>query len=479
VRRRTTRRRSAFTLLLALFLVTIRATGQETGAPPGRPIEERLSALEEKVRRLEKQLKESRVEVTPDETVEARLERLETRVAELLSRIESQRPVPAQPATEPQAVQASLTTPSSAPSPPPPPVGETMGTMPYAGYMELHLNQARGQASQLDFHRFILLFGHTFSPRIKFWSEVEIEHAFIEPGEEGGEIAVEQAYLDFFMRPELNFRAGILLAPVGIINERHEPPAFHGVERPFVDTVIIPTTWFDAGFGIHGDLGRGFSYKLYGMAPPDASGFSAEEGIRGGRQSGFLSVVNDLGVTGRVEYRGVRRLTLGSSLFAANTGFRFQNPNPRLGLKLNPRLSLFEFDGRYRWRRFELRGEFAQLWISQTKELNLALEQQLGFNPNIARSQLGYYGEAAYHVLPFHKTLDIVPFFRFERFNTQHRMAEGFLPLPQFDRTAYTLGFSVRPNPDVALKLDYQFMRNRSDVIPIPNRFNVGIGWWF
>ena len=352
-----------------------------------------------------------------------------------------------------------------------------MSTMPYAGYMEMHFNQASGQPNQLDFHRFILLFGHTFSPRIKFWSEVEIEHVFMEGGEEGGELAIEQAYLDFFMKPELNFRAGVLLAPVGIINERHEPPAFYGVERPFVDTVVIPTTWFDAGFGIHGDLGRGFSYKLYGMAPPDATGFSAEEGIRGGLQKGFLSTVNDLGVTGRVEYRGVPRLTLGSSFFVANTGFRFPNKTPNLNL--NPRLSLFEFDGRYRWQRFEFRSEFAQLWTSQTAELNRALEQQMGFNPNFARSQLGYYGEAAYHVLPFRKTLDVAPFFRFERFNTQHRMAQGFQPLPQFDRTAYTLGFSLRPSPDVALKLDYQFMRNRSEVIPIRNRFNVGIGWWF
>lgn len=466
-----------YALMLALLFIPSHAAGQETGAGAGASIEERLAALEGKVHQLEKQLRVSPIEVSPDNAVEERLARLEARVAQLSSRVGAQSPEPAQPSTDSQPVQALVTTPPPAPSPTPPAEVETMRTMPYAGYMEMHFNQASGQPNQLDFHRFILLFGHTFSPRIKFWSEVEIEHVFMEGGEEGGEFAIEQAYLDFFMKPELNFRAGVLLAPVGIINERHEPPAFYGVERPFVDTVIIPTTWFDAGFGIHGDLGRGFSYKLYGMAPPDATGFSAEEGIRGGRQHGFLSTVNDLGVTGRVEYRGVPRLTLGSSFFVANTGFRFPNKTPNLNL--NPRLSLFEFDGRYRWRRLEFRGEFAQLWTSQTAELNRALEQQMGFNPNVAKSQLGYYAETAYHVLPFHKTVDVAPFFRFERFNTQHRMAQGFLPLPQFDRTAYTLGISFRPNPDVALKLDYQFMRNRSEVIPIPNRFNVGIGWWF
>ncbi len=216
----------------------------------------------------------------------------------------------------------------------------------------MHLNRVKGEPTLLDFHRFVLLFGHSFSPRIKFWSELEVEHAFIEGGEKSGEIEVEQAFLNFFLKPELNFRTGILLAPVGILNERHEPPSFFGVERPFVDTVIIPSTWFDPGFGIYGDLGEGFSYKLYAMAVPDATGFSAEEGIRGGRQHAFLPVFDSPGITGRVEYCAISRLTLGSSFFFANTGFQLPN--------LDPRFSLFEFDGRYRYRRAEFRGQFAQ-----------------------------------------------------------------------------------------------------------------------
>src|SRR5207249_563201 len=95
-----------------------------------------------------------------------------------------------------------------------------------------------------------------------------------------------QAYVDFLLTRELNFRAGMLLAPVGIINERHEPPVYHGVERPFVDTVIIPTTWFDAGAGIHGELRHGFRYRAYAMAPLNSLEFSADEGIREGRQKG-------------------------------------------------------------------------------------------------------------------------------------------------------------------------------------------------
>ena len=53
----------------------------------------------------------------------------------------------------------------------------------------------------------------------------------------------------------------MVLVPMGIINERHEPPVFQGVERPFVDTVIVPTTWFEVGAGVHGEVGTGFRYR--------------------------------------------------------------------------------------------------------------------------------------------------------------------------------------------------------------------------
>ena len=150
-----------------------------------------------------------------------------------------------------------------------------------SGYMDFHFNNIEHQDATLDFHRFVLLFTHRFSDRVRFVSELEVEHAFVAGLEEAGELELEQAYIDFLVTRALNFRAGMLLVPVGIINERHEPPVFHGVERPFVDTVIVPSTWFEAGAGVHGELGRGLRYRAYVMAPLDAAGFSADEGVRG------------------------------------------------------------------------------------------------------------------------------------------------------------------------------------------------------
>ena len=144
--------------------------------------------------------------------------------------------------------------------------GDETAYMPVSGYMDFHVNNDGLNPTQFDFHRFVLMFWHVFSDRIRFWSEIELEHALVEGGEPTGELELEQAYLDFLINPRFNFRAGMLLTPMGIINERHEPPSFHGVERPFTDTVIIPTTWFGSGAGVTGDLGKGFPLRKVGEA---------------------------------------------------------------------------------------------------------------------------------------------------------------------------------------------------------------------
>lgn len=348
---------------------------------------------------------------------------------------------------------------------------EAQTRLPVAGYMDFHLNKDTGQPFRPDFHRFVLLFGHSFSDRVKFWSELEVEHALVEGGEESGEVALEQGYLDFLIKPAFNLRAGMMLTPVGIINERHEPPAFNGVERPFVETVIIPTTWRELGFGFTGDLGRGFRYRAYLTSALDASRFDAGTGISGGRTAGFDSSFRNPAKVARVEYAGVRRMTLGGSFYSGHTGFNTPG--------VNPRVTIGEFDGRYSFRRLDLRGLFANTWVSQAGELNWRLEQNVGINPNVASQMRGYYLEPGIHVLPRRAGSDAILFARYEKYNTQHRMPEGYLPLPQFNRASWVTGVTYKPNADVAIKFDYVFNRNASAVVRAINGVNLGIGWWF
>ena len=224
------------------------------------------------------------------------------------------------------------------------------GVPTLSGYMEMHLNKVEDLPTQIDFHRFVLMVGHSFSDRLKFWSEVEVEHAFVEGGEETGEVAVEQAYVDLMINRRMSLRAGMVLVPVGIQNERHEPPTFQGVERTFVDTVIVPTTWRDTGIGLFGDLGGGFSYRAYALPGLNAAEFSADEGIAEGRQQGSQADASDPAVTGRLEYRR-GGLTSGASFWRGGSGFGLI----RLDIE-TPTVGVSSLDARYRRGRSELRG---------------------------------------------------------------------------------------------------------------------------
>jgi hypothetical protein len=456
----------------ALCWLVLVAGMLQPGPIRAKSSEDRIAALEARLSRLERSLELLLQKIGGAAPVESgavkELKEATQPLAAELQQLQAASAPKAESAAAPAQVSTLAAVSASAPQDD---AASEIQNVPYAGYMETHLNHDSLNPTTFDFHRFVLLFGHGFGNRIRFWSELEFEHAFVEGRAVSGEIALEQAYLDFLIHPKLNFRAGMLLSPVGIINERHEPPSFNGVERPFVDTFIIPSTWFGSGGGFVGDLGKGFAYKAYLMTSLDAAGFSAGEGFRGGRQNGFLENAQHMAPVGRLEYRGLPGLDLGTSFWTGRTGFNLRN--------IQGQARIFEFDGRFRKGRFDARGQFATNRLDNAAEINRAVQRQTGVNPNIARAMRGFYLEGAAHLFPTHFKHDLVTFYRYENFDTQHRMPAGFLPLKQFDRSAHILGLTYYPYPDVALKFDYNFMRNASQVVRVPNRWNFGVGWWF
>jgi hypothetical protein len=349
---------------------------------------------------------------------------------------------------------------------------------PVSGYMEVEFTNPDFGNPTLDFRRFVLIFAHRFTPRIRFMSELEVEHALVsgEGGDEGGSLELEQAYLDFLIDRRFNVRAGQILVPVGLINERHEPPVYYGVRRPFVDTFIIPTTWFDAGAGIFGEFGRGWRYRVYAMPPFDATRFSADEGLSESAQHGSRAIVRHWAGTGRVEYLAIRRLALGASFWS---GRSLSGTGESPSAVPDPRVTLAEFDGRGRLGRLEMRGEWVTVAIDGARELNFVRRLREGVDPNIASGMLGWYVEAAHPLLPFPSPREVVGFLRYEKFDTQHEMPPGAQPLAQFKRSAWEFGVSYYPDPDVVVKIDYTVQRNESAIVPGVRSFNVGLGWWF
>ena len=174
-----------------------------------------------------------------------------------------------------------------------------------------------GAVDRIDALRGILYVGYKFNDRLLLNTEIEIEHV--------NEIFLEFAYLDYRLSDALGVRAGLLLAPMGLVNELHEPPVFLGTVRPLTETQLIPSTWRENGVGVFGGAGP-LAYRVYLMSSFDgvgggasgAVGFSAK-GLRGGRQKGSRGLSEDLGVVGRIDYVGVPGLLVGASAFRGET----------------------------------------------------------------------------------------------------------------------------------------------------------------
>ena len=308
------------------------------------------------------------------------------------------------------------------------------------------------RGSRVDYLRQVLYVGYKFSDKILLNSELEIEHAKV--GEEaGGELALEFAYLELQPRREIGLRAGLLLLPLGFLNELHEPPVSRGARRPLVETAIIPSTWRENGLGLFGEAGP-LQWRAYVVAGLSSAGFSAQ-GLRGGRQEGSLSSANDLGLTGRVDLAG-RGLLAGGSFFSGESG-----QGARVGgRELTARVTLFDLHAQYERAGLRLRGLWARSTLADAARVNE--HNGLSGAASVGGAQSGWYLEASYDVLTLVSPgrWSLIPYLRYEWLDTQQRVPAGYARDPGREQNALAGGLELKPLPQVVFKLDYQRLRD-------------------
>ena len=339
----------------------------------------------------------------------------------------------------------------------------------FFGYGEFNYNRFRDEqrTSKADLRRFVLGLGYSFNDQLSLHSELELEHAVVSKDDEG-EIEMEQAYLNYRFSDALNVKGGLFLIPLGILNETHEPPTYYGVERNDVETRIIPTTWRELGFGVHGFAAAGLRYDV-GIT----TGFNAAKlddpsvGIRSAHQEGQLADAHDLSVYGALNYIAPG-LLVGGGLFTGNTGQNGQ-ANPLLR-GVAARLTLWDVHARYAIRGFDLQALYAAGTLGDSERLTAALGLAA------PKSLKGWYGQAAYHL--YRKgDLDFAPFVRLERFEIrqQEDPASGLFQDPANLERVRTVGFNLYVHPQVVIKSDFQrYSADRSR-----DRFNIGLGYMF
>ncbi len=395
-------------ILLGLGLLML--LGSAHAATPSQEemweiIQQQQSVIEELQRKLE--MTERKVEVT-DKKVEDSREELEAAA---------------------EAIEEAQTTANSA--------ATWADKTSVGGYGELHYNSVEGD-DEVDFHRLVLFFGHEFTDGIRFFSELELEHAVAGEGE-NGEIELEQAWIELDINDHHRLRTGLDIVPVGIINYNHEPNTFYGVERPEVEKRIIPSTWSEAGIGVNGDFAPGWNYDVVLH-----SGLQTITSIRAGRQKVSEANADHPALTTRLRYTGIPGLEVGGSVHYQSdiTGDLASGSNSA---------SLIE--GHVDWKHssgFGLRALYAQWDLDSV--LAAAGDDE----------QYGYYVEPAYRFpLSFIKG-EAGVFIRYSEWNLSDAS----------ENDRFETGMNYWPHENIAFKFDW-FDQNAD------NGFNLGMGYQF
>lgn len=365
-------------------------------------------------------------------------------------------------------------------------------------YGELHINVPEGSLKKdAHFHRFVIYMGHNFNDKWSFMSELEVVQA-------GKEVVLEQAYLEYSYSKALGFRAGVLLQPLGTINPYHEPPMFFGVERPNFAISIIPTTWYENGIGIFGRLTDEINYTAHITSGLRADGFTAKDGLRGGRQRAIESFAENPSFIGNINYTPMPELKIGGGVFFGNS---VPANDKRSGkIDANGLVSLGVGHLQYKRNQFEFKVEYALVNIADADKINRAYPtttekivnqkivnisgdtltiptiQRTSTPKNIASMMNGFLIEGAYNLMPFlvDTPEELWAFARLEKYNTQAKMPADFVADQKFNRTDITLGFSYKPVYNAVVKADFQMFGNAKDGFGKNiKQFNFGIGYYF
>jgi hypothetical protein len=324
------------------------------------------------------------------------------------------------------------------------------------GYAQVDYNQPINSGTKnngkLDVHRLVLMFGYKFNERLQFITELEVEHV--------KEVFVEQAFLNYRVTDWLNIRGGLMLIPMGIINELHEPPTFNGVERPSTDYYIVPTTWREIGLGFSGRVDAAkIKYQLYlvnGFISYDGEArLSGKYALRNARQKGAKAITMSPNITGKLEFYGLSGLTIGISGYFGKTQSSLYKNIETSETDLIARadssivgISMAGLDARYAIKGFFFRGQYNYGSFNNTQEYNEFTGSDFG------SSMSGYYLEVAYNV--FHEVENIkgllLPFIRIENYDTQQSVAGNLEKNDAYNRQEITFGIGWRPVTGVAMK---------------------------
>jgi hypothetical protein len=339
----------------------------------------------------------------------------------------------------------------------------------FGGYGEMsYTNPNYGDVPRLSIPLVGLYLDHYFNDKWSFMSEFDVEDVQVSRSV-GGTVGFQQAYLDYHPCSLLGWRTGLLLIPMGIINQEHDPTTYFSVERPLFDQQVIPTTWREIGTGIYGNLTDWLNYQLYVTEGLQANGFTMNS-TAGGRQDGSGINGSDAShpaISGRIAVLPIEGMQIGASLYYEANAFD-SIPAGTIGT-----LIMIVGDARYERGPLHIRAEYGMFDIGPGGS---------GTYPFPPSHATGGYGEIAYNVFSFCPNCksELLPFVRYENFTFTGPDIGTYAAAPagpMVGHTSVTAGLAFKPLENVIFKADYRMttVQGEADF----NQLSLGGGFSF
>jgi len=352
--------------------------------------------------------------------------------------------------------------------------------------------------SRTDLERVVLEAEKSFGNGFSFETEIEIEHGgsgsavefepeefgeFEPEIEQGGEVTVEYAYLQY-QRNNWGLRLGHLLVPVGMANTDHQPTDYFTLRRSLGETALIPNVWHETGaewFGAWNNL-RWRALLVTGL---DSSGFGSTGWVAGGSKRRLESVNADsLALVLRADWYGIEDLLLGASIYSGDSA----DNRPLQNMTVSANVTVAETHARYEHGPWKLRGQYLRGWLENADAVTNANLQ--AFNPDalgVSRTPVGsqayaWYAEAGYDLFslwPQREFGRLDGFVRYDAYDTMAAVAGTVADNPRFDRSAASFGLNYLPHPNIVFKGEYSQRKHEGTVGKHTDIFGLGLGFEF
>ncbi len=343
--------------------------------------------------------------------------------------------------------------------------------------------------NRFDLPHVVIMLGYDFGKGWSMGTEIEFEHGGTESAveieeeetgeyeqeiERGGEVALEQFWIQKSFDQTLNLRLGHMVVPVGLVNSGHLPTQFFGVYRPEGDNTIIPCTWHETGISLWGRT-RDWRYEVMLVAGLDADRFNNQNWIQGGAGSPYeFKIGNSVAGAARLDWYGVRGLRLGVSGYFGNSA---SNSLKRDKFKeLKGRVGIGAFDFEYAGHGLVARGSFLYGHLGNSGEISEANRSLKGYGispgTNIGSDAMSAGVEAGYDLFSLSDKLRakgqrMYVFFRYDFYDPMWRMGktrrgQQLLDEEQWGRQRFAAGINYFPMDDIVIKAEYAYRKFKS-----------------